>query len=59
MSNTPPGREAENCDASISPEIHLQSLSHFLYTLPMAVARSSSGSIIVDYYFRFLDDSHV
>jgi len=35
--------------ASISPELHVLSSLEFLHSLPMAVARSSSGGVAICY----------
>jgi len=43
----------------ISSELHVRSSPNFLCMLPMAVARSSSGGVMIQYvfpYFCFVDD---
>jgi len=58
-SNSDPDRGAEYCDehvcvsvslsAIISPELRVQSSPNFSCMLPMAVARSSSGGVVIRY----------
>ena len=40
--------------ASISPELHVRSSPTFFCTLPMAVARSSSGGVVIRYVLPVL-----
>ena len=43
--------------AIISPQLHVPSSLHFLCMLPMAVARSSSGGVVIRYVLPvFVDD---